>query len=233
MPDLITFNDRSLKRLEKQVEKIGRAAVPFAIRDMNNDLAFETRKEYIANTHKQMTTRSTFIAKSIQVAKARRFQDPARTGALERADFMETQESGGVVKRKGKQGKPIATGYASGEGQTVRPRRKLVRPSNRLSRIELKHRGNAANRKQRNLVAVKMAAESTNKYVFLDLGRCRGIFKIIGGKRKPRPKMVYDLTRTAVTVPRNPMLGPAVDKSVRKGPDLLLKNFQRQLDRIR
>jgi len=78
---------------------------------------------------------------------------------------------------------------------------------------------------------VKEAAQSGRKYVFMDLGRRKGIFKVIGGKRRPRIKMVWSMENKSVVVPANPMLGPAVDQTRKLMPEMYRKSLVFQLKR--
>jgi hypothetical protein len=88
-------------------------------------------------------------------------------------------------------------------------------------------------KRQRNLVAIKQAAGSGEKYVFLDLGRSRGIFKVVGGKRKPKINMVWDMSRRSVVIKRNPTMAPAVATTVKGAPVHYRKALVFQLRRLR
>ena len=136
------------------------------------------------------------------------------------ADYMEDQEFGATITRKGSKGKPIATSYAAGqEGQ--QPRTKVPRKANKLASIQLKRNKQAGgSRKQRNLMAVKQAAASGSKFVYMDLGRRQGIFRVLGGKKKPRVRMVWDLSNTTVIIPRRPTIGPAATATRRLMPEI-------------
>ena len=75
------------------------------------------------------------------------------------------------------------------------------------------------------------AAEGGSKYVYLNLGRRKGIFKVVGGKRKPRVQMVHDLSNTTVRIPANPTLAPAVARTRRAIPLLYKSQLIQQLQR--
>ena len=159
-----------------------------------------------------MVNRNRFTKQSIQVEQARTLNVARQSSAVgSTQSYMADQEFGATKSKKGKRGVAITTGYAAGqEGQE--PRTKLARKPNKMANIRLRRkRKKGKNRLQQNIIAIHEAAASGQKYVFLDLGRREGIFKVIGGKRRPKIKMVQDLSNESVDVPRNPWLKPVVD----------------------
>ena len=80
-----------------------------------------------------------------------------------------------------------------------------------MASIRLQHKARVkGDREQRNIVAIKQAASSTSRYAFLDLGKTRGIFRVVGGKRRPKLRMVWDMSRRTVDVAPRRWLAPAV-----------------------
>jgi hypothetical protein len=205
-------------------------ALPFATKAAVNNAAFYAMRQAKQNIRKEFTTRNKWTEKSVIVKKAKGLrisEQESKVGSTQ--EYMAGQEEGDTIVSGGKHGRPIATGYSAGqEGQ--RPRTRLPRPANRRSRISLRS-GVGRSRKQRNIIAVKTAAASGNKFVFLDNGRKRFIAKVIGGKRRPKVKMVYDLSKKIVTIRATPWFGPAVDKAVRRLPEFYRKAFLFQLRR--
>ena len=210
---MFKLDDRDIKELEKELKTFADRAYPFATKATLNRAAFETQKIARKDVRVKMVTRNKFTEQSIQVDQARTLnvsRQAATVGSI--ADYMETQEFGGTERKGGSHGVAIATSFAAGqEGQ--QPRTKVPSKRNKLQNIRLQHRRTGgSNRRQRNLIAIKQASTTSNKFVFLDLGRRKGIFKVTGGKRSPRIKMVHDLTRQTIRIPRNPWLKPAVDR---------------------
>lgn len=207
---MIEVDVRDVKQYESDLKTFAKKAFPFATKATVNKAAFETRKRAQANVEDDFVLRNKFTRSSIRVEQARTLnvrRQEAIVGSI--ADYLATQEFGGVERGRGKH-QPIATSYSAGLSEAAQPRTRLPRKPNRMQSIQLKRRGRGANsRKQRNLMAVKEAAAGGNKYVFLDLGRREGIFKVLGGKRSPRVKMVWDLSRRSVRIPRKPWLAPA------------------------
>jgi hypothetical protein len=166
-----------------------------------------------------MTTRNQYTVRSVRVEQAKTLNISRQAAIVgSTADYMEDQEFGAIQGKEGKEGVVLPTSFAAGQGES-RLRTRLPRKANKLSTIQLSsRRGGSQSRKQRNLVAIKRAASSGRKFVFLDLQRSRGIFKVTGGKRRPKIKMVYDLSRQSVVIPRNPWLAPAFNEAITMQP---------------
>lgn len=135
------------------------------------------------------------------------------------AAYMETQELGGTIRKRGKYGVPIPTAAASGE--RVTPRLKAVRARNRLSRINL--RGGGRNGLED---ALKLARDGGGE-MFLDDGIYR-VGKL--GKRKGKLKLVklHDITRPSITIKPAPWLSPSVDRVTKNGA--MQKTFNRLME---
>lgn len=228
---MIEIDQKQIKQLERDLKTFKRRALPFATKATVNGAAFATQKTARRDINVKMITRNRFTEQSVRVEQTRTLkinQQIAVVGSI--ADYMADQEFGGTNRPEG-ENVAIPTGYSAGQ-EKQQPRTKLPRKPNKLANIRLKRRRRGAtSRKQRNVAAVKAAAQSTNKYVFLDLGKRKGIFKVVGGKRKPRLKMVYDLTRKSTPIPKNPWLKPAVDHTQQKMPAIYFKALQFQAKR--
>ena len=229
---MVTVDMRQVKRLEGDLKTFAERAYPFATKNTINQGAFHARSEWQENIRDEMTLRNKFTERSIRVEQSRTLdvrRQSATVGSI--APYMPDQEFGAVKSSKGKEGTPIATSFAAGQGEGAE-RTRLVRKPNKLATIRLQKRGGrGASRKQRNAAAVTEAVATKRRYIFMDLGRRKGIFKVTGGKRKPRVRMVWDLTRQSVIIPKTPTLGPAVRKTERVMPDLYLKSLEFQAKR--
>lgn len=211
---MFAVDDKDIKRFERDLKTFASRAYPFATKATINTAAFRTQKVARERISRDLTLRNKFTQQSIRVEQAKGLNvktQAAFVGSI--ADYMADQEFGGTKRRKGSEGVAIPTSYSAGQGLAARPRTRLPRKPNRLQSIRLKQqRRKGSNRVQRNLVAIKQAATSGSKFVFLDLQKSKGIFKVIGGKRRPKIRMVHDLTRTSVRIPRKPWLAPSVDQ---------------------
>ena len=230
---MIDIDMREIDRLKRGLERVAKKAIPYATRNTLNAAAFATQRTSREEVKDEMTLRNRFTLQSIRVEQTRTLnirQQAAIVGST--ADYMEDQEFGTVKTKKGSQGVTIATSYSAGQGES-RPRTRLPRRANTMASIRLSHRRNrGTSRKQRNLIAIMSAAESGQKYVFLDLGRTKGIFKVVGGKRRPKIRMVHDMSRTSVVIPRNPWLAPSVKKTERIMPELFKRSLLFQAKRV-
>ncbi len=230
---MFKMDTSNIEKLERDLGKMAEKAIPFAIRNTLNKSAFVAREEYQDQIRENMVTRNKFTERSVRV-KTTKSLNPKRMEAIvgSIADYMESQEFGDVKAKKGKEGVPIATSYAAGLSEQAKPRTRLPRKPNKMQNIILSKKRKGANRKQRNVIAVKEAAKSGQKYAFLDMGRTKGLFKVVGGKRRPRVKMVHDLSRTSVRIPRNPLLKPAVAATRPKMRGIHEKSLEFQAKRL-
>lgn len=230
---MFVINNKGLLAYERKLEKLRARAIPFATRNTLNALAFETRKQSIENLRSNFTLRNKWTERSVMVEKASGLNirtQQAITGSVQ--DYLRKQEFGATEQSTGAHGVAIPTSYASGE-EGARPRQRLPRRPNQIQNILLSRKRNQGkNRKQRNLIAVKQAAAGGNKFVFLDLGKRKGIFRVLGGKRAPRIKMVHDLSKPSITLAARPWLSPATDTAVRKMPQFYEAALKAQLSRL-
>lgn len=224
-----------IKQLEADLQQLKAKALPFATRNTVNRAAFDARTVGQRNIKRQMTLRNKWTLRSVQVDKAKTLQISRQESVVgSTVGYLETQEFGGVKRRKGKKGIAIATSYSSGEGESSKPRKRLPRGANAMRRIQLKRgRRKGANKRQQNVVAVREAAAKKTKFIYMETARTKGIFRVLGGKKKPRVKMVHSLKEQSVRIPKNPWLRPAVLKVSKRMPEIHARSLQFQIDRLR
>lgn len=221
----------NIREFERKLRKLNKRGIPFAELETINRAAFETQKDVRQNLGDDMTLRNSWTVRSVLVNRATLSTMESSVGSVQ--PYMETQEKGGTETSTGKHGVTIPTSVASGEGRNAKPRRKAVRRPNRVSNIQLAKTARSSNRKQRNAIAISTAVRTGKRYVFLELQQRKGIFRIYGGKRKPRIEMIQDLTRRSITTPRNPWLLPRATAQAQRLPAYYADALQRQLDRLR
>lgn len=223
------FNAKTseIKQLESDLKTFAERSFPFATKNTVNQGAFRARQYWQQNIEADMVNRNKFTRNSIRVDQTRQLnirRQEAIVGSI--ADYLADQEFGATKTASGSEGVAIPTAYSAGQGEGARPRTRLPRKPNKMQNIQLRKRGRkGASRKQKNLVAIKGAAASGRKYVFLDLGRTKGIFKVMGGRKRPRIKMVHDLSRPSVVIPRNPTLAPAVERAQKDMPEIYRRSL--------
>lgn len=229
----IRFDSPDLIDLRNRLYEMARKGVPHAGRNALNRAAFATREQWQRQIYFDLTTRNAWTARSIQVDQARGL-DVARMEATvgSAAPYMRTQEEGGVEQKQGKHGVAVPTPVASGEGRGARPRRRMVRGPNKLPNIQLTARIGGT-QKQRNAIAISGALRTGRRHVFLETENKKGLFRISGGKRRPKIDMVWDLTKPSVRIPATPTLQPALQAVQRRLPDILVRTLLEQLQRHR
>lgn len=212
---MFDIDDRDIKRMERDLKTFAERSLPFATKNTMNRSAFHAQKLAKADIRRDLTLRNKFTEQSIRVDQTKTLnirRQEAVVGST--ADYMEDQEFGGVKAKRGSEGVPIPTSYAAGQSENAQPRTRMPRKANKMSSIRLKRRQLA------NLIAkVQGAVRSGRRYIFHEFTDTKvGIFKVVGGSKKTKRgwpkgaklKMVWDMSRPAIRIPRNPWLSPAV-----------------------
>ena len=199
-----------LDELLHKLEKVRRRAVPFAVRDSLNASAFLAKREWTVQLHKRLTVRNTWTAKGIKTENARGLQVARMVSVVgSTREYASKLEEGGTVSDP--RGVPIHTSVASGEGRGARPRKKAVRPGNRLNKIR-RYKGTHGTQGQKNAEAVRLAMRSggRTKVAYMELGTKKGLYKVSGSKRNPKIDLLIDVSRTQVRVGPHPTLKPTI-----------------------
>ena len=165
----------------------------------------------------------------------------SRVGSIQ--PYMLTAEEGGTVTSKGKEGKPIYTAQAAGQGDSQAPIKRLPRPANRMSRINLSkgdRKGRIKTKRQKFFLAALQTLEDGNKYAYIDdPGRSTGIYRITGkinrgkGKRIKNLKMrlMWNLDKKSYTIKGEPWLEPASNNAASLQPIFYGRRLNEQLRR--
>jgi hypothetical protein len=211
---MFTIDKKGFKQAAKMFDKAANA-LDYARRDYVNEVAFEARRGWLKRIEDAFVIRNTFTARSIRVEKARVAKGQvieSKVGST--APYMDEQEEGGTKTAHGKHGAPIPTTSAAGQAMKARPRKRQVTARNRMGAINLAS-SISGRRQKRNAAAIAVAVRSGRNVAFLDLGKRKGIFRVIGGKRGIRVRMLWDLSKKSLTIPRLPTLEPTL-KSISK-----------------
>lgn len=229
-------------KLERDLERFKEQAIPFAVRNTLNRAAFGTQGRGKAKVRSDMVLRNSFTEKSIQVERARGLNVAIMEAAVgSTLDYMEDQEFGTTKVSGGKRGVPLPTTTASGEGMGAQPRRKLPRAANRLGRIQLGSQTGKGfkSKRQEIFLRVRETVRAGHKFLYLDTGRKQAIYQVKGRGRVDkqgritgiRMRMVYDLTRRSVNIPKSPWLKPSFDGMLREIPKIYERSLVFQLKR--
>lgn len=201
--DVSDFADfgESLGRLKEK-------AWPYAVRGTLNTVAFDTSREWRRQIENgDLQVRNTFTVRAITVDKATgtNIMNMRSTVSAPKAPWLEKLETGGIEERGN-----VPTGSAAGAGLSKPKRKRALGKNATLASVTLAPRVTRGSRRQRNRVAVKMAVASGRKLVFLDLGKRRGVFKVMGSKSNPQVRMLFDTSKPSHQVKKHATLGPAV-----------------------
>ena len=232
----VTLDDKQLRRYERELKRFAAEALPFANRQALNSGAKMMRGLARENIGRAMILRNRFTTRFVGIEFARQKnirQQQSVVGSFQ--DYMEDQEFGGTTRAKGKHGVVIPTRSASGEGEGSGPRRKLPKPRFTVRNIKLSRgRGRRAKtQRQINAITVQQAVRTGRRIVFMKTQRSTGFFRVMGGKRRPRVKMLADLSRKTVSNPPNPWLKPAADRTTKAMPAIYRGALREQLIRRR
>lgn len=230
---MLEIDSSQVKGLERDLWLLSTRAGPYANTSALNGLAFLGQYNARQIIQSEFVNRNRWTARSVQV-------DRARVGDIGKSystlgstmPYMERQEFGGTRTKQGRYGVPIPTKAAAEVpgGTAVGPRKGMVRKANRLQVLKLGRVGRTANRKQLNAALVG-AARGKGQIVFLDLGRRKGLFRVVGSKAKPQIRMLYDLSHASVNDPKHPWLWPASKFASLQGPSLYVAALEDQIKR--
>jgi hypothetical protein len=225
---MIEIDVRQVRNLEHSLDQLNDRGIAFAQRNAINDMAFATMRESKDKIREDFINRDRWTVNSIRVDRALSTRDSSEVGSTER--YMAHQEFGHTSTEHTQ----IATPAAAGESNRARVRRKVVRRANRMANISLGNRRRSqGSRAQQNIIALKEAKADGRKFVYLDRGRVKGIYRVMGTMRKPKARMVQNMSRRVAVVPRHPWLAPSTAKVVANTPEIYHNRLQQQLDRIR
>lgn len=227
----ITADTREVDRLAKHLANFARRGLPYAIKDALNKTAFAARRHWQDEIRESFTLRNKYTERSIRVDRARGLNVRSLQATVgSTADYMATQETGGVERgkagRKGIPG-PSAAGLPPGADRT-----KLVRKRFWRGAIKLAHNPEPrGNRSRRNWVAMLQAKRRGDKAVLLERSNGgKGIFRVMGTKRKPKVRLLWSF-KGSVSVPPEPTMRRAVTRTDKDFDAIAKRSLIEQLKR--
>lgn len=233
---MFTIDVKDIKKFERQILTFKEKALPHATKATINNAVYKAQQEARKEVKSTMILRNAFTIQSIQYDKATSLDinsQVAIVGSTQK--YMSDQELGATKEKTGKEGVSIPSPYSSGESGL--PRKRLPRSANAMKNIELmKGKKKGVNLRQRNFVAIKLAVQKKSRFVFLQLGKQKGIFRVMGGsmrgKKYQRPKelkKVHDLTHDSVKIPVNKWLYPSVMRVKALMPEIYVNELWKQI----
>ena len=228
---------RGIDEMQRELEQIAKRSVPFAARETVNKLAFEGRTAWQDEMRQSLTLRNRFTERRALVLPARTLRMSAMEATLGHTEpYMALLEEGRPEKAS-KRFRPVPTEVAAGQakGSLAGGRKRAVRPKAIITRLgSLAVKGaKARSRKANNARAVQGAIRSGRRLALLDLGRGKGIYRVMGGRRRARVVKLYDLSRRSTPMPRIPTLERALARALAKGEGIAYAALERQLARVK
>lgn len=226
----IHFDDREFRKLAKRLHTAAPKALQYTARDALNAAAFEARKAWRSEMESTFTLRNRWTVGSIRVEKVRglnlrTMQSRVGSGLA----YLKTQEEGGEIRGRGQQGYRYPTKRAKPPGRVVRQRFRMARLQ--LTSPDLSGLGST---RQKIAVAARKIRASGVRFAFLDVSpTSKGIYQLMGSRHRPKMRLVWDMTRGSVHIPRHGTLEPAVARTRRRMPRFARAALLRQLKRVR
>jgi hypothetical protein len=225
---------RGLDKMQRDLETMAKRAVPHAARETLNGLAFAGRKIWQEEMRATLTLRNQYTERRALVERASGYKMREMQAVLGHTeDYMRRLEEG-KGERATRSALPIATEAAAGQapGSLSSGRKRAVRKSMIIRTLgTIKRQPKSLPRKVRNARAVRDALKSGNKLAVLDLEKRKGIYKIMGGRKRPKVRKLYDLSRRTTPRPRTPTLQRTLDKTLLQGPAIAHAALLRQLQK--
>lgn len=225
MGPTFSINTKDLKRLERRLMDLNHRGIPYATRQTLNDLAFTSMREWRQEMPGKMILRGPFTQRSTRFDKASSLDirtQRAVVGSV--ADYMLTQEEGATEAKKGKHGVPVPA---------VPLGRRRMGKANQLRAIQLMRVHGP--RARQTAIAFSLARKRGGpQYAYLEPKAGKGgIFRIDPSKKKKGMKKIWSVSKSSVTIPRNPTMGPAVERAMRLQPMFYHRALMAQLRRLK
>lgn len=236
-PVVFTVEQAEVRRLAEDLLTLSKKALPHAIRNSLNAIAFEARKTWARQIDKSMVLRNKWTVNSLRVEKAKGIAVGGMVSKVGTSlDYMHTQEFGGTKHPKTGKSVPIPTRVAAGQSMgkgKSKPRTKAVQQKSLQSAIHLTNsRINYGVRQYRNAVAIGQVVKAGGGVVYLDLGRRKGLFSVTGTKKgNLRVRMLWDLSRKSVHDKPRATLEPTLTIIEARAPAIQKAALLEQFDR--
>lgn len=226
---MIKVELKGAKEMVADLKKMREKAVPFAIKNALNTVAFETRRLWQAEVKSVFTNRNLFTANSVRVEQATTSKLQATVGSV--APYMGLQETGGTDSgRHGR--KPVAGPVAGGQAPGAK-RTTLVRGRFKLPAINVAHPALTGTRRQRNAIAIAVAIKSGSKRAVLERpGGGKGLF-IVGGRAKaPTTRLLWNVSKSSVHIKAQPTLERSIAAVKPKLEHIMEASLRQQMQRF-
>jgi len=203
---------KDLEKFERVLKRFASTDYPKVNGAALNTIAYEVMGKSHQIAKQRFMMRNKFTVKSIQFQKVRGFNPGSQFSSVgSTMDYMEDQEFGKNKTKTGKKGVAIPTTTASNESFSTRPRRKLVTRSRRRTNINLMKSTVRTKSRKQHIIGIIREKRSGRRFAYLPIQNAPGIYMITGKGKRAKIFLIYDLSRSSVTIKKAPWLLPAVN----------------------
>jgi hypothetical protein len=225
----VNADTKAMGLYAQDLKKLSTVAIGFAVAQAMTDVARQAEREWKQELSERFTLRNRWTQGSIRSIGAKPVPGGTTHSTVgSMAPYLRTQEDGGTLHGKNGGAKSIPVDWA----RVGKSHAKLVAKPNQARNIDLLP-GRAKSSRRRNASAITQATRKGRKYVFLEKGNKRGIFKLTGGKKNPKLNLVQTLSHDSVRIKRASTMEPAAMTAVKFAPQAYRSAFSYQLYRLR
>ena len=235
----VKMDQRPIEQLVNDLDRFGKQAVPYAVRDSLNTAAYKTSAEAKENIGDFFIERNTWTRRSVRYQKTfSRDINHMESSVGSTEEYMAEQETGFTQTKSGKHGVAIPTAAAAGQGE-ARTRTRRLQRRNWLSQVKpprARVRG-----KGQTVLAVRAAVQSGKRVVFVDQqndpwNRPTGFYRVIGGRKTrsgwptgAKLRMIYGADKPTVRTPPHSWLEPATERVTKQFDEIYRDAIIRQI----
>jgi hypothetical protein len=220
-----------LDEMQRALEQLSKKGLAAAARETLTQCAFHGRRIWQENLEQANILRNAFTQRRVLVVPAR----GSRLSDMEAVLGHPSQYVADLEEGKGDRARGSAVPIPELAARTGSDKKKLVGKPNKLATIGRLAKGKTrgSTHKARNAQALRVAAKAGRKLVVLEGPRSRGIFRVMGGRRKVKVRKLWDLSHRTVSRPQRPTLQRSIDAALQLAPAIAERAMQKQLELLR
>lgn len=185
----LDMDTRPLIQLENDLDRFGKHAMPYAVRDTLNTAAYKAADLAKKDLGRHFTQRNSWTKRSISFNKTfARDIDTMESEMGSTLKYMRLQQEGFTQRKSGRHGVAIPTAAAAGQG-TVRRRTRRLKKVNWLSQAKLNKDQHDYPYGGKTSALVRQAVATGRRVIFIEKrddkwGRATGFYRVVGGRKK-------------------------------------------------
>jgi hypothetical protein len=227
----IAVDLKGLDEMQSALEQLSKKGLAAAARETLTQCAWQGRRIWQGNLEQANILRNKFTLSRVLV-------DPARGSSLRGMEARlghPSQYVADLEEGKGDRARGSAVPIPELAARTGSDKKKVVSKPNKLAAIGRLAKGKprGSTHKQRNAQALRVAAKAGKKLVVLEGPRSRGIFRLLGGRKKLKVRKIWDLSHRTVSRPQRPTLQRSIDAALQLAPAIAERAMQKQLELLK